>query len=92
MEMECAALAACAAFRGFSFATFLYSADNLDAAAWDKRGLSRQGVHIRDQVLGLAFEAALALDGLIRLSLGPPSWPLSARATPGATAARWGRR
>lgn len=66
MEMECAALAACAAFRGFSFATFLYSADNLDAAAWDKRGLSRQGVHIRDQVLGLAFEAALALDGLIR--------------------------
>lgn len=66
VEMECAALAACAAFRGFSFATFLYSADNLDAAAWDKRGLSRQGVHIRDQVLGLAFEAALALDGLIR--------------------------
>lgn len=66
VEMECAALAACAAFRGFSFATFLYSADNLDAAAWDKRGLSQQGVHIRDQVLGLAFEAALALDGLIR--------------------------
>lgn len=64
VEMECAALAACAAFRGFRFASFIYSADNLDADAWDKRGLSQQGVHIRDQVLNLALEAALRLDNL----------------------------
>ena len=64
VEMECAALAACAAFRKKHFAHFLFAADNLDAPAWDQRGLALQGTHIRDQLLELAFEAALRMDRL----------------------------
>ena len=38
VEMECASLAACAAFRGAEFAQLLYTADSLaDAAAYDAR-------------------------------------------------------
>lgn len=64
VEMECAALTACAAFRKKHFAQFLFAADNLDAPAWDQRGLALQGTHIRDQLLELAFEAALRMDRL----------------------------
>lgn len=38
VEMECAALAACAEFRGFEFGQFLFTADSLaNAAEYDER-------------------------------------------------------
>lgn len=61
VEMECAALTACAAFRQVSFSQFLYAADSLDGEAWDVRGLHHKGLHIRDQLLNIALEAALGL-------------------------------
>ena len=61
VEMECAALTACAAFRQVSFSQFLYAADSLDGEAWDARGLHHKGLHIRDQLLNIALEAALEL-------------------------------
>lgn len=39
VEMECAAAAAVAQFRGKDFFTFFFAADNLDADEWDARSL-----------------------------------------------------
>ena len=45
VEMECASMAACAAFRGAEFAQLLYTADSLeDAANYDARDWGKQSV------------------------------------------------
>ncbi len=45
VEMECASLAACARFRGVSFAQLLYTADSLaDARNYDQRGWGQDSV------------------------------------------------
>ena len=64
VDMECAALAAVAAFRGVDFCQFFWSADNLDAPAWDQRSLSTKGLSISETCL----QAALA----IARRLAPP--------------------
>lgn len=61
VEMECAALAAVSQFRGYAFAPFFYAADNLDAPAWDSRGLSQQGMTRADAYLDLAIEIAATM-------------------------------
>jgi len=43
VEMECASLAAVAQYRQVPYVQFLWSADNLDAPEWEKRGLSSKG-------------------------------------------------
>lgn len=60
VEMECAALAAVAQFRGVSFTQFLYSADNLDGEKWDNRKLEREE-SMDDLYLKIAFEYATAI-------------------------------
>ena len=45
MEMECASMAACAAFRGAEFAQLLYTADSLaDAENYDARNWGEKSV------------------------------------------------
>lgn len=55
VEMECAALAAVAQFRGVDFAQFVWAADSLSGEAWDKRNLSELGMDGR----ALYMEAAV---------------------------------
>lgn len=55
VEMECASLAACAQFRGVSFAQILYTADTLAGEDWDAR---RFGKDAREVGLRLALDAA----------------------------------
>ena len=57
VEMECAALAAVARFRGVRFAQFLYPADRLDTPAWDEGSL-REGRWAQD-LAEICFDAAL---------------------------------
>lgn len=57
VEMECAALAAVAQFRGVRFAQFLVTADNLDAPAWDARTLDEG--RWADSLAEKCFAAAL---------------------------------
>ena len=54
VEMECAALAAVAQFRGVKFAQFFYTTDNLDAPAWDPGVLGQMGATIADECLAAA--------------------------------------
>lgn len=54
VEMECAALAACAQFRGASFSQILYTADTLAEEDWDAR---RFGTDAREVGLTLALDA-----------------------------------
>lgn len=58
VEMECAALLAVAEFRGVSLAQFLWSADNLDAPEWEKRGLDDCGSSGMDKYMAAAVEIA----------------------------------
>lgn len=58
VEMECAALAAVAQYRKVPFMQFLWAADNLDTAEWDKRGLSSRGLSISQKCMMAAFELA----------------------------------
>lgn len=56
VEMECATSAAVAKFRGVDFIQFLWSADNLDAPEWDRRGLSTKGESVSVKCMTAAIE------------------------------------
>jgi len=60
VEMEAAALAAVAAFRGVPLAQVLYGGDDLSGEVWDHRSWQTQ-VDVRDNLLDLAATAALGL-------------------------------
>ncbi len=59
VDMECAALAAVALFRGVDFAQILYSGDSLAGPLWDNRGWMEQKA-LREQVFFLAADALAA--------------------------------
>lgn len=60
VDMECAALAACARFRGAAFGQLLFTADSLaDADRYDERGW---GVDSLEKALILSLELAWGLD------------------------------
>ncbi len=61
VEMEAAAIAAVAQFRGRSLAQVLYAGDDLSGEIWDRRGWNDRH-EVRDRLLQLAADAALALD------------------------------
>lgn len=61
VDMECSALAAVAQFRGYDFAEFVYSADNLGGDEYDKRSLSEQGGSGADLYVKAALEAVIKL-------------------------------
>lgn len=61
VEMECAALAAVAQFRGVNFAEFFYAADNLDAPEWDERNLAQKGAGVGDKCMAAALETGRLL-------------------------------
>lgn len=56
VEMECASLAAAARFRGVSFIQFFWSADNLDAPEWERRGLGLNGDSMAVKCMAAALE------------------------------------
>lgn len=59
VEMECAAVAAVAAFRGKDVFHFFYAADNLASEQWDERSLSTHAkVDEKDRIAQLALELA----------------------------------
>ena len=61
VDMECAALAACAQFRGVKFGQLLYTADSLaNADKYDERGW---GFDSLEKALFLSLELARGLDG-----------------------------
>jgi uridine phosphorylase len=60
VEMEAAALAAVASFRGVPLAQVLYGADDLSGETWDHRSWQTQA-EVRDNLLDLAATAALTL-------------------------------
>jgi uridine phosphorylase len=60
VEMEAAALAAVARFRGVPLGQLLYGGDDLSGAAWDHRSWQTQA-DVRDNLLSLAASAALRL-------------------------------
>ena len=62
VEMEAAALAAVAAFRGVPLAQILYGGDDLSGETWDRRSWQTQA-DVRDNVLELAATAAVRLAG-----------------------------
>lgn len=62
VDMECAAIAAFAQFRGVDLLHFFYAADNLAAADWQSRSLSNvAALDKKDAVANLALAAALAI-------------------------------
>ena len=59
VDMECASVAAAAAFRKKEALHFFYAADNLDAAQWDARSLSNEAMLAdKDRIALVALEAA----------------------------------
>lgn len=58
VEMECAALAAVAQFRGAGFTQFLYAADSLDGDSWDARDLAEYGRASAESYMAVALETA----------------------------------
>lgn len=60
VEMEAAALAAVAQFRGVPLAQVLYGGDDLTGETWDSRGWTTQS-HTRDNLVRLAGSAALRI-------------------------------
>jgi len=60
VEMETAALAAVARFRGVSFAQYLYAGDDVSGEAWDHRGWNSSSA--RTDLFWLAVEAATKLE------------------------------
>ncbi len=61
VEMECAAIMAVGQFRDKEVYQFLYAADCLDGAAWDKRILGNMPVDLRERILLVAMEVAIGL-------------------------------
>ncbi len=61
VEMECAALMAVGQFRDKDVYQFLYAADCLDGAAWDKRILGNMPVDLRERILLVSMEVAIRL-------------------------------
>ena len=60
VEMEAAAMFACAAFRGVTYGQLLYAGDDVSADEWDHRDWDQhQGV--RDRLLDLALDAVIRL-------------------------------
>lgn len=66
VEMECAAMAAVAQFRGVSFGQFLFADDNLDAPEWERRTLGENGVRYADRYMAAALECGLHLPAVPR--------------------------
>ncbi|MCI8659422.1 MAG: nucleoside phosphorylase [Lachnospiraceae bacterium] len=59
VDMECAAMAALAQFRGKEVFQFFYAADNLDGEIWDIRSLENKvNLTEKDRIAGLAIEFA----------------------------------
>lgn len=59
VDMECASVAAVAAFRGKETLQFFYAADNLDSEEWDARSLSNDAKKDeKDRIAAIALEAA----------------------------------
>lgn len=64
VDMECAANAAVAAFRGKELIQFFYAADNLDAEEWDARSLSNHSkLEEKDRIASIALELAARITG-----------------------------
>lgn len=61
VEMECAALAAVAEFRGVEFAQFLFADDNLDAPSWEPRTMGENGMTHSDKYMAAALECVLRM-------------------------------
>jgi uridine phosphorylase len=64
VEMENAALAAVAAFRGVAFGQYLYAGDDVSGPAWDHRRWTRS--EVRSELFDLAVEAAGELATRVR--------------------------
>lgn len=60
VEMEAAAMFACAAFRGAVYGQLLYAGDDVSAEAWDHRNWDEH-TSVRDHLLDLALEAVIRL-------------------------------
>ncbi len=60
VEMEAAAMFACAAFRGAVYGQLLYAGDDVSAAEWDRRDWDKYH-GVRDHLLDLALEAVIRL-------------------------------
>jgi uridine phosphorylase len=60
VEMEAAAMFACAAFRGAVYGQLLYAGDDVSAAEWDHRHWD-QREKVRDRLLDLALDAVVRL-------------------------------
>ena len=60
VEMEAAAMFACAAFRGATYAQLLYAGDDVSAEEWDHRHWE-QASSARDRLLDLALAAVVRL-------------------------------
>ena len=61
VEMECASVTAVGAFRGAEVYQFLYAADSLAAADWDRRILGAMPEDLRDAIAKIALETAIRL-------------------------------
>lgn len=68
VEMEAAALAAVAAFRGVALAQVLYGGDDLSGETWDHRSWHKQA-DVRDNLLQLAGTAAVRLQRAVTTRL-----------------------
>ena len=63
VDMECSAVAALAAFRGFELCHFFYAADHLSEEKWDIRTLSsHEDLDGKDRIAELAIQFALFWD------------------------------
>lgn len=60
VDMEAAAMFACAAFRGAVYGQLLYAGDDVSAAEWDHRGWDTH-TGARDHLLDLALDAVIRL-------------------------------
>lgn len=62
VEMECASVMAVGQFRKIPMYQFLYAADCLDAAQWDRRMLGSMPADMRERILTVALNAAERLN------------------------------
>ena len=62
VEMECASVMAVGQFRKVPVYQFLYAADCLDAAQWDKRFLGNMPEDMRERILTVALNVAAKLN------------------------------
>ena len=60
VEMEAAAMFACAAFRGAVYGQLLYAGDDVSASEWDHRDWDQHET-VRDRLLDLALDAVVRL-------------------------------